>query len=81
MTDDDISDDVVAQLFADLSDRDKQVLEDRFSVDLSCGTNREILAAMLEITQEKIEAIERKALRNSRTGMKSDQLPCGVVMS
>ena len=56
-------DDMIAKLIADLSDREKRVLEDQFGVDLSGGTNREILAAMLQITREKIETIERKALR------------------
>ena len=63
MSSDDIDDDVVAQLIADLSDREKEVLKDRFGVDLSGATNREIVAAMLEITQEKIESVELKALK------------------
>ena len=63
MSNNDIDDDEVAKLFADLSDREKHVLEKRFGVDLSGGTNQEVVAAMLEITREKIEGIERKALK------------------
>ena len=66
LSNNDIDDDEVAKLFADLSDREKHVLEERFGVDLSGGTNQEVVAAMLEITREKIEGIERKALKKLR---------------
>ena len=63
MSNHDIDDDEVAKLFSDLTDREKHVLEERFGVDLSGGTNQEVVAAMLEITREKIEGLERKAVR------------------
>ncbi len=63
MSDEDIDDDVVAQFFANLSDREKEVLNDRFGVDLSGATNREIVSAMYEIKREKIESFELRALK------------------
>jgi RNA polymerase primary sigma factor len=66
MSENDISDEVLAQLLADLSDREKKVLRDRFGVDFSGVSNREIVAAMLNITQEKIEDVEWKALKKLR---------------
>lgn len=66
LSNNDIADDEVAKLFANLSDREKHVLEQRFGVDLSGGTNQEVVAAMFDITREKIECIERKALKKLR---------------
>ena len=63
MCEEDVSDEVLAQLLADLSDREKEALRDRFGVDFSGVTNRDIVAAMLEITKEKIDNIEWKALK------------------
>lgn len=57
---------LIEQLKADLSDREMDVLKDKFGVDMKYGTDDEILAAMLEITQEKIEKIERNALKKLR---------------
>jgi len=63
---DDSAKKLIEQLKADLSDREMEVLKRRFGVDLKGGTDEEFLAAMLEITQEKIESIERKALKKLR---------------
>ena len=63
MSEDDLSDEVIQKLLADLTDRDKKVLQRRFGLDFLGGSNREIVSAMLEITQEKIGDIERKALK------------------
>ena len=63
MSDDDSKMELIGRIKAGLSDREMQVLKVRFGVDFSGGTNEEILAAMLEITQEKIQKIARKALK------------------
>lgn len=63
MSNNDISDDEVAKLIANLSDREKHVLEQRFGVDLSDGTNQEIVTAMFDISRQKIEGFERKTLK------------------
>ena len=63
---DDSAKKLIEQFKADLSEREMEVLEDRFGVDFNDGTDEEILAAMLEITREKIEKIERKALKKLR---------------
>ncbi len=66
MSDDESRKKLIEQFKANLSEREMKVLKDRFGVDFLEGTDEEVLAAMLEITQEKIEKIEWKALKKLR---------------
>ena len=63
---DDSAKKLIEKFKADLSDKEMGVLKRKFGVDLKGDTDEKILQAMLEITQEKIEEIERKALRKLR---------------
>ena len=66
MSEDDIADELLRKLLESLSDREKEVLQRRFGLDFSGASNREIVAAMLEITQEKLSNIEKKALKKQK---------------
>ena len=63
MPEKEITDEVIAEAIAGLSERERHVLHERFGIDFSGGSNEEILTAILGITRDKIENIERKALK------------------
>ncbi len=58
-----VDDEDISQFLDNLTEREKQVLYDRFGLDLDRGTNEEILTAIVELTQEKIRKIESRALK------------------
>ena len=67
MSDDETPKELIDRFKVGLSEREMKVLEDRFGVDFSEGTDEEVLAAMCEFTEEKISRIERKALKKIRS--------------
>ena len=58
-----ITDKVIADAVAGLSERERHVLRERFGIDFSGGSNEEILTAIHGITRSKIEKFERKTLK------------------
>jgi DNA-directed RNA polymerase sigma subunit (sigma70/sigma32) len=64
MSDDDSKlDDELRAMIDALTDREWEVLRDRFGIDRESATDEEVLSKLFEITREKIQAIEKKARR------------------
>ena len=65
---------IIAGLIGTLSYREQRVLRLRFGIDLNKEYSLEEVAAMCDVTRERIRQIESKALRKMRSPERSDYL-------